>query len=197
MLTKRLRPAAINVPTHLIVAGGRKYFFENPLAAVEVFDTENQQWFKSSSLPQTIGVPQMVSCDDRLYICANNSTIFSCSVEDLLKSCKPTSTKSSDGGSVWTRLADVPVNYDYCILTLKERVLAIGGSGDIFNKHPVRDIHGYDVVTNSWSVIGEMPKPGSNILAAVLSRNELVSVVSGKSELGRPCCSTCIANIQP
>ena len=48
----------------------------------------------------------MTTCGERLYLLGDDyifSSIFSCFMKDLLKS-----TNSSDGGSVWTRLASIP-----------------------------------------------------------------------------------------
>ena len=73
----------------------------------------------------------MTLCGGYLYLSQDN-TIFSCSVEELLKSCKPASTNSSDGGSVWTTLTDIPVPYGATLATLRGHVLAIGGSDTIW-----------------------------------------------------------------
>ena len=61
------------------------------------------------------------------------------------------STNSSDGGSVWTRLANIPAPEKSTLATLRGCVLAIGVAG--FN--PTGTIPCYDADTNSWSVIGE------------------------------------------
>ena len=118
MPTKRMDPAAANTPTHLVVAGGvgsRR----NNVATVEVLNTETLQWSTASSLPEAVRFPQMTTCGGCLYL-ADKSNVFSCSVEDLLKS-----TNSSDGGSVWTRLASIPVEGS-TLATLRGHVLAIG-----------------------------------------------------------------------
>ena len=52
-------------------------------------------------------------------------------------------------------------------------MLAIGGYDD---GNPTGAIHCYDVTTNSWCVIGEMPTPRCQVLTAVLPCNELVVV---------------------
>ena len=117
----------------------------------------------------------MTTCGGCLYLAGNNSNVFSCSVEDLLKY-----TNSSDGSSVWTRLASIPTSKGSTLATLRGRVLAIGGYG--YNSSPTGAIHCYDVATNSWSVIGEMPTPRHRVLTAVLPSNELV-VVGGYDAL--------------
>ena len=178
MPTKREHPAAAITPTHLVVAGGTLSLTG---ATVEVLNTETLQWSTASSLPEAVAFPQMTTCGGCLYLADNNSNVFSCSVKDLLKS-----TNSSDGGSVWTRLASIPVEEDSTLATLRGRVLAIGGRDG--GRIPTGAIHCYDVATNSWSVIGEMPTPRSRVLTAVLPSNELVVV--GGYDASENLCST-------
>ena len=61
-------------------------------------------------------------------------------------------------------------------------MLSIGGSDAKGN--PTGAIHCYDVATNSWSVICEIPTPRYQVLTAVLSSNELV-VVGGWGASGK------------
>ena len=170
MPIKRAYAAAVRTPTHLVVAGGR---LKGAIATVEVLNTETLQWSTASSLPEVVCFPQMTTCGGCLYLADDRSNVFSCSMED--------STNSSDGGSVWTRLASIPVEEDSTLATLRGRMLAIGGEDAAGN--PTRDIHCYDVATNSWSVIGEIPTPRYHALAAVLPSNELV-VVGGEDASG-------------
>ena len=115
----------------------------------------------------------MTLCNGQLYL-FEDSKIFSCSVEELLKSCKPASTNSSD--SVWTKLADIPVPHAASLTTLRGQVLAIGGSDQSDGDTPTGAIHQYNRSTNSWSVIGEMPTPRASPLVAVLLSHELIVV---------------------
>ena len=164
MPTKRIFPAAANISTHLVVAGGEQPYY-GPVATVEVLNTETLQWSTASSLPEAVQFPKLTTtCGGCIYLANRYTEVFSCSVEDLK------STNSSDGGSVWTRLASIPTPSS-TLATLRGRVLAIGGYDGIN-----RAIHCYDVATNSWSVIGEMPTPRSRVLTAVLPSNELVVV---------------------
>ena len=175
MPTKRAYPAAVRAPTHLVVAGGR---LKGEIATVEVLNTETLQWSTASSLPEAVNLPQMTTCGGCLYLADRDSNVFSCSVEDL------TYTNSSDGDSMWTRLASIPVEQDSTLATLRGRVLAIGGLDD--DDDPTGAIHCYDVATNSWSVIGETPTPRCRVLTAVLPSNELM-VVGGFDASGDRC----------
>ena len=190
MPTKRVLPAAANTPTHLVVAGGTQSLLEDPKATVEVLNTETLQWSTASSLPKAVGYPQMTTCDGCMYLSSRDNNAFSCSVEDLLKSTNNSgggsawtrlvhalkSTNSSNGGSVWTRLAIVDASWYSGLATLRGCVLAIGGADDMFGHNPTGTIQCYDVVTNTWSVMGEMPTPRYKVLTAVLPSNELVVV---------------------
>ena len=165
MPTKRAHPAAANTPTHLVVAGGQQSVID--LTPVEVLNTKTFQWSTANSLAEAVRYPQMTTCGGCIYL-ASSDKVFPCSVEDLLKS-----TNSSDGGSVWTRLANIPTPRMSTLATLRGRVLAVGGRD---GGHSTGAIHCYDVATNSWSVVGEIPTPRSGVLTAVLPSNELVVV---------------------
>ena len=166
MPTKRVRPTANNTPTHLVVAGGEQSTIG--LATVEVLNTKTFQWSTANSLLEAVRFPQMTTCGGCIYLASSDNKVFSCPVEDLLKS-----TNSSDGGSVWTKQANIPTPWWYSLATLRGRVLAIGGE---VGGNPTGAIHCYDAATNSWSVVGEMPTPRYQVLTAVLPSNELVVV---------------------
>ena len=179
MPTKRLCPAAANTPTHLVVAGGRQTLVEDYMATVEVLNMDpcHGQWSTASSLPVAVGFPKMAPCGGCLYVASQDNNVFSCCMKDLLKS-----TDSSDGGSVWTALARIPVPLYSSLATLRRHVLAIGGTR-VSGGDPTGAIHCYDVATNSWSVVGQIPTPRYHLLTAVLHGNKLV-VVGGVSSLG-------------
>ena len=135
---------------------------------------ETLQWSTAShsGLPQVVYYPKMTLCDECLYLSDDNNTLFSCSMEGLLQS---SNEHSSNGGSVWTRLANIPVRYTSSLVTLGGRVLAITSkdhSGRLTGA-----IHCYNKDANSWSIIGKMPKPRYDVLTVVLPTNKLVVVV--------------------
>lgn len=112
MQTKRTCPAAVTTPTHLVVAGGSEGLAKF-LSTVEVLHLEALQWSTASSLPVDIPLPQMTLCKGFFYL-SHQDSLFSCSVEDLLKSCKPAvSTSSGNDGSVWTELVTMPEMYGH------------------------------------------------------------------------------------
>ena len=178
MPTERVRPAAVTTTTHLVVAGGRTQAGPG-YSTVEVLSLHTLQWASASREPEEFKHPSMTLCGENVYL-SEDKTIFSCSVEKLVESCKPASTNSSAGDSVWTRLPDTP-SYNTTLATLRGLVLTIGGSDDDCGDTPIGAIHCYDSNTNSWSIIGEMPTPRYATLVAVLPSQELV-VVGGQDE---------------
>ena len=177
MPTKREFPAIASTPTRLVVAGGTRSLVRENMTTVEVLNTETLQWSTVSSLPQKAFSHQMTTCDGCIYLASSNSKVFSCSMEDLLKS-----TNSSDG--VWTRLASIPTSEWSSLTALSGRVLAIGGEDGRFSANPIGDIYCYDMASNSWSVIGEIPTPIVEALTAILPSNELVVVGGNATEIG-------------
>ena len=173
MPTKRVRAATANTPTHLVVAGGKKTKTGFSLVTVEVLNTDSLQWSIASCFPKMDGSTLMTKSGGRIYLTGQSNNVFSCSVEDLLKS-------TNNSGSVWTRLARIPTQWESSIATVRGRVLAIGGRD---GGNSTRAIHCYDIATNSWSVIGEMPTQRALNLTAVLPSNQLVVVGGWKANL--------------
>ena len=213
MPTARVCPASVTTPTHLIVVKGRTSLLNDSLSTVEVMDIETLQWSTASGLPQALGFPKMTLCDEHLYLTLNN-TLFFCSIEKLLQSLKepvstdkinggslwtrladissnkPLSTDSSNGGSVWTRLTDIPGHYTSSLVTLGGCVLATASG------RQTGAIYCYNKATNSWSITGKMPTPRSDFLTAVLSTNKLV-VVGGNITSFNRCTYTEIGEVVP
>ncbi len=168
----RTKPATVTTDSHLVVAGG--IAFPSRTHIVEVLDTNTLQWSTASDIPLSSYIPWMTLCGGGNIYLRQGNTVHSCSVDVLLKSCKPIATLacSNDSVSVWSRLADTPVEFDTSLVTVREHILAIGGCDGC--QHPTADIYCYDVATDSWSVIGQLPTPRFRVLTAVLSSNEVI-----------------------
>ncbi len=177
MPTRRVEPATVTTHAHLVVAGGR----EGKLK-VEILDVKNLQWSIANSLSQLVYSPQMTLNGDHLYI-SNHATFLSCSLDELLESCRPTPTDSTENGSSWSRLANVPVKFNSSLTSLGDHVLAIGGNDKTDGGHPTAAIHCYDKATNSWSVVGNIRYPRSRVLTVVVPCSNEVIVVAGSSTL--------------
>ena len=177
MPTKRVAPAAVTTKTHLVVAGGRE-----GMSDVEILDTRTLQWSIASSLPRPVCSPQMIPCSSHFYF-SNDATFLSCSVEELLKSCEPKPTSDTDNGSLWTRLADIPVKYNACVVKSGGNMLAIGGNNKADGDNPTAAIHCYDRTKNTWNVVGYIRHPKSQVLTAVLPCSNEIIVVMGSNTL--------------
>ena len=198
MPTPRLLSAALSTLTHLIVAGGRTGLSAAALSSVEILDINTLQWSSVSSSPKALGTPSMTMCGGCLYL-SEHSTIFSCTIEDLLKSSKPPSLDSDSvwnrlsnilSGSVWTKLANIPVPYWASLTTVRGHVLSVGGKDQLSSGTPTGDVHCYDATSKSWSAVGEMPTPRPWPLVAVLPSHELIVVGGGQCNVTEIASST-------
>ena len=199
MSTARVNPAAITTPTHLIVAGGRtRLSTGTAFCSIEILDINSSQWFSVSGCPQALGCPNMTLIGEDLYL-SENETIFSCSLEILLKSSKHASTcvDRSDDGSVWTKLTNIPLLNGSCLTTLKGRLVSMGCNDKLLSGAPRGIVHCvcYNKNTDHWMEVGDMPTPRSDTLVAVLHNNEVL-VVGGVNEHGMPETVTEIAIIE-
>ena len=180
MTTSRIRPAAVSTRTNLVVAGGSLGQIGEALSRVEVLDTNALQWSSACSLPVGVAYPSMVLNNGHLYLLSEPSSVFSCSIEELLKTCKHSAVDTN----VWTKLADVPIPFWANLATLYDEVVVVGGSvtKNMLGGNPIEDIYSYDKGTNTWSITGKLPTPRSACLVAVVPPNELI-VVGGKEKL--------------
>ena len=130
MPTKRILPASVTATNMLIVAGGKTSKYDcNGVSAVEVLNISSKQWMLASSAPKTISSPQMTLCDGSVYL-SSITTIFSCGLGELLKTAQLWDTLVAWGasreGTVWTRLAKIPLHHKMSLVTVSGSVFAIG-----------------------------------------------------------------------
>ena len=171
MPTRRAWPAAVVVSNHLVTAGGVDSI------VVEVMDLKTQQWLTADSLPKfNTYNPFLTLCGGQIYLRQCNS-IHSCSVKDLLESCRqvPVKSEESEAQSLWTKQEDIPAQYDTSLVVLGEQVLAIGGDN---GKQTTANIYNYSATSSMWSIIEQFPTPRSSVLAVALPGNA-VMVVGG------------------
>ena len=131
---------------------------------------------------------------DRLYLLGGNDTkamtksLLTCSVPDLLHSCRPPSVPSlgerlkmalslADQHQVGQMVADVPVYRSTCT-TINGQLLAVGGYDS--SHGATNAVYRYNPTSNSWEVISHMPTARYWCLVAVLPSSELM-VVGGCS----------------
>lgn len=183
MPTVKSTPTAITTPSHLVVAG-QTVVNKKCFSVVELLDLDTLQWSSAGSIPPVkLERPHMSLCNGHLYLSKKNA-VYSISMEELIKSCKPLSspsfptTEGRNGNSVWTRLANIPTRDGASLATLRGHVLAVGGSDERGN--PTGAVHCYDGSTDSWQVAGEMPTPQYSTLVAVLAGEGAMVVVGGE-----------------
>ena len=187
MPTKRTNPATVSSQSYMIVAGGDTLeLYDNELSVVEVMDTETHQWFIAKSLPIEVENPQLVLQGGYLYL-ADNVSVYSCFMEELLRTCRlpsdvPFPGGRSSGSDVWCVTAKIPVLNSSRLATLGSCVLALGGRDD--KGMLTGMVHYYNRDTNSWSIIGEMLTPRANPLYAVLPNNVIVVVGGVITDIG-------------
>ena len=177
-------------PAALIVCGGRDHQ-SLPSNAVEVYHSKTSQWFTASPLPAPRDSATHAIVNNTLYLIGGyeeynlgscKKTVMSVSIPHLLESCfQPSGSSPVQWWSRSTSIPDVP--YYCCTATsLGGCLLAIGGSKSAYDSS-VSSVYAYCPLTSSWVLIGELPEPLCDCIAASLPTGELL-VLGGWSSAG-------------
>ena len=173
MPTKRLYTAAVTTRQHLIISGGKRGL--SYLNTVEVLDIDTLVWSTAASLPHTYSKASATICGDHLYMLGSvegsgaTKSVLTCSLTELQRSCGETSSDS-----VWSRIADAPVVYSTCAAVGGELV-AVGGR-DVAERKDTSAVYKYNMISEFWNVITNMPTARCVCLVAVLPTNEMIVV---------------------
>ena len=177
MPTKRHLTAAVTTKQHLIVAGGE--MGSSRLNAVQVLDIETLVWSMAASLPHPYTQASSTICGDHLYMLGGfdrsgyyTKSVLTCSLTELLRSRGETSTDS-----VWSKIADAPVVESTCAAVGGDLV-AVGGRGASVYLN-TSAVYKYNMISESWDLITNMPTARHLCLVAVLPTNEMM-VVGGE-----------------
>ena len=179
MPTKRVFPTVISTRKYLIAAGG--VVLGKTLSTVEVMDMDTLEWYTAASLPQPVWHMSATVCVGRLYLLGSKdknkhsiNAVFTCTLDSLIRSYQPPSQTPphTSEGSVWQRVADVPVRDSTCT-TLNGRVLSVGGRDSHGNVTAA--VHMYDAKSDSWPLVAYMPTARSSCLVVAL-RNCIIAV---------------------
>ena len=168
MPTKRDLTVVMCSGKALVVAGGVQEGGIK-LTTVEVMDTDTLKWSTASSLPHGLYAATATICGDRFYMVGGygqhgwTASVLTCSLNDLFLQSQ----------TVWHTIADLPVTCSTCV-TLCGQLLAVGGR-DLHEK-VTNNVYSYDMETNSWEVISQMPTSRCWCLVTVLPHNELMVV---------------------
>ncbi|MCG8623886.1 MAG: hypothetical protein MJE68_18075, partial [Proteobacteria bacterium] len=190
MPTKRCCTSSVSTKQHLIVAGGTNEGGTSlALRVVEVMDIETLLWSEAASLPHTFSSASVTVCGDRLYLLGGvkdnfkTKSVLICSLKELIRSCsnEEEAPLTSSMDSVWHRAANFLVFYSICA-SIGEELVAVGGVDDFDNTVPA--VFKYDLSTDSWSIISNMPTARHDCFVAVLPTN-MMMVVGGCKEFTR------------
>ena len=174
MPTPRCYVACVSTEQTLIVAGGKVGdMFKDMLDTVEVMNINTKQWMAVTSFPQKSQFLSATSLGDTLYIAGDGSSVFTCSIPDLLSSA---TTGSSPVPNVWKSISALPVSGS-TLVSFGGHLLAIGG--DMGEDKPTSNVYRYDFNTDSWTVASQLKKKRSDCLAVALG--DSVVVVGGWS----------------
>ena len=171
MPTKRQDTTAVTSKEHLIVAGGAIGVLDR-LKIVELMDTKSLVWSTVASLPHPYSDASGTICGDQLYMLGgmddkNETSVLTCSLTELLQ---------SSSSSIWHRVTDTPDYHSTCAAVNGE-LLAVGGCDK--DGKPSSAIHKYNLTTNSWDLISNMPTARWHSLVTILPTNELM-IVGGR-----------------
>ena len=104
-------------------------------------------------------------------------SVLTCSLTELLQS-----SSSSSSSSMWNRVADAPAYQSTCV-AVNEELLAVGGqceqtvaSAATHKYIASAAIYKYNLTTNSWDLISNMPTARYRCLVTVLTTNEIATV---------------------
>ena len=178
MPTKRHSTTTIatNTMEHVIVAGGSSSPFTVNIPTVEIMDTRSQLWSSVASLPRPYSAASATICGDRLYLLGGfdergkTKSVLTCTLIQLIGSLS--------SSSVWHRIADAPVYRSTCT-TVDGELLAVGGCDE--RGKAKATVYKYNIKTNSWNFIGNMPTARYNSLIITFPNNE-VMVLGGTTQ---------------
>ena len=168
MPTPRRSPAVATYNQWLVVAGGRREVFADDLAAVELLNTDSQQWLSTTPLPVKCSHMTTAIIQDEMYLLGGTLTqTLAVNLPDIIHSSTSTTTKT------WRTLPAPPLERSDSI-TIHGALLAVGGRHG--NKCSTA-IHAYQPAANIWSKVGDLPCPISHCACTLLCSGGLL--VSG------------------
>ena len=173
MPTPRSYVTCVTTEQALVVAGGTVMSVLDEVDIVEVMNTNTKQWATVASLPQKCMFFSAALFDDSLYIRGSGTSIFACSIPDLLHPQQ----SGSQPPNLWKEISSLPLRHS-TLVAFGGYLLAVGGDMDI--DKPTSNVYRYDSHTNSWTVFSQMKKKRYYCLAAALGEDCLI-VVGGFS----------------
>ena len=170
MNTARYRPAVVSTSGgyYLVVIGG--YDGDCLTTTVELFQVKKRRWHKLTDLPQPLPDPSATIFGDQLNGIGNDGNGYSCSLQALLCSDRPSTSPLILS---WKPLPRLPVTQSTAA-TLSGQLVIIGGLQGL---SPVNSIH--KLVDGEWVRIGSMGSDRSFCLVASPSPDRII-IVGGR-----------------
>ena len=189
--TKRTMSAVVSYKRYVIIAGG---YLDDKLiqstTAVEVLDTDSGKWYRAPPMPYNGSDIRSVVIGQRLYIHLGirGSVTLSRSV---LKVSLPTLISHTLAGknrdtSIWEKLPDVPF-YNSALFSIGNMLFSAGGTPvgtagiyvsamKIKSYKIVSDICLFNLFTNEWVKVGDLPEPRFDFKCVSCSPGKLLLV---------------------
>ena len=180
MPTPRQLPTAITYNSSIALCGGI-----GRERVVEVFNSENAQWYTAAPLPVACAYMQLTIINDTCYLgggsYSSSKSIMCASLPSLFQSSSQHEQQTSaQQQSVWAMLPDMPL-YDSALANMGGTLLALGGCES--KSSPTSDaIHAYSASTKAWLKIDSLPQACSHATAELLPSGEVMLIGGWDSE---------------
>ena len=176
MITSRTDAVAVGHQEMLIITGGQDDNYKE-LSSTELFDTNNDEWYKCDDLPQPHACLQSVIVDNILYLLGgvnkdgDSPAVFTAPLDTLLRHQLK-----------WRRNQDTPWCRSAAVSINDTHLLIVGGSKKIGHEYThTSDIYKLNKITDSWVAIGHIPSERS-LTAAVNTADNRVIVIGGLND---------------
>ena len=187
MVTARSCATAAGHQGMLIITGGVDDK-DKRLSSTELFDSNNDQWYKCSDLPQPHYCLRSVIVDNILYLLSGIDEGYR---DSTVVFTAPLNTLSTHQLK-WNTHQDTPCCCSAPVSVNGTHLLIVGGYTATFTS----DIHKLNKVSHSWEAIGHIPSARS-LSAAVSTADNRVIVIGGWNDKGEATNTVWIGSCEP
>ena len=187
--TPRSFAAVVCTRNSLIVAGGKKgrQYGQTYVNTVEIMDTESGIWRSAARLPNPYSRMSVTICRDRIYMLGGFGllgrvrSVISCSIDALLQSHTWSNWIKSGltFKHVWSLDAKLPGYHFATAVSINDQLFALGGCSSKDEKACTKCVHKYNMDTNTWDYVCDMPRCAERCLAVVLTTKDSELIVVG------------------
>ena len=119
--------------------------------------------------PHTVRLPDVCHCGHYGYFITDSKQVFRVSLPDIVSQTVDQST-ASKSPALWCRLPDTPLK-NSAAFSLHSYLIAVGGSHD---NHTRTDIYLYQLESEQWTKVGDLPNAREYCSCVVLPSCELL-----------------------